>query len=202
MQKVLVATRNGNKRREIKALLKDHKGIKIMNLDDLEGKTPVIIEDGRTFRQNAVKKAITVSKFFDGLVLADDSGLEVDALDGRPGVRSARFARTSATDEENYKKLLKLMGDTPEKQRTARFVCHIAIARKGVLLENFEAAVKGSITFKPRGRNGFGYDPVFLPQKYYKTFAEMSPAYKNRISHRSAALKKLKKTIGKYLKEA
>ena len=201
MKLVLLATHNSNKRREIKSLLRGYKGIKIMNLDDLEGKTPVIVEDGRTFRQNAVKKAITVSKFFDGLVLADDSGIEVDALHGKPGVRSARFARKNATDVENYKKLLKLLGDTPEKKRSAKFVCHIAVARKGVLLDNFEGVIKGNITFGPKGRNGFGYDPIFIPQKHYKTFAEMSATYKNRISHRGIALKKLKKSIGKHLKK-
>lgn len=202
MMKILVATHNSKKRREIKALLKDFKGIKVMNLDDLDVAPPNIIEDGKTFRQNAVKKAVTTSKFFDGLVLADDSGLQVDALHGSPGVRSARFARTNATDDENNKKLLKLLEKTLEKNRTAQFVCHIALASKGNLLESFEGAAKGKIILKKKGSNGFGYDPVFVPKGHEKTYAEMSPLYKNKISHRGLALKKLKRSIRKYLKSS
>ncbi|MFC1480087.1 non-canonical purine NTP pyrophosphatase, partial [Candidatus Omnitrophota bacterium] len=126
MTRILVATHNSKKRRELKTLLKSFKGTRVMNLDDLDVQPPIIVEDGKTFRQNAVKKAVTISRFFDGLVLADDSGLEVVALDGRPGVRSARFARVKATDIENNKKLLKLLNNVPEKNRQAKFVCHIA----------------------------------------------------------------------------
>ena len=109
MTRILVATHNSKKRSELRKLLKDFKGIKVLDLDDLSVSPPNVVEDGKTFRQNAVKKAVTVSKFFDGIVLADDSGLEVDALDGKPGVRSARFARAKATDEENVTKLLRLL---------------------------------------------------------------------------------------------
>ncbi|MDP8298769.1 MAG: RdgB/HAM1 family non-canonical purine NTP pyrophosphatase [Candidatus Tantalella remota] len=200
MTKILIATHNSKKRKEIKALLKDSKGIKIMNLDDLKIAPPIIIEDGRTFRQNAVKKAVTVSRFFDGLVLADDSGLEVDALHGAPGVRSARFARAKATDQENNKKLMRLLAKVPEKSRKAQFVCHIAFAKEGILLGSYEGTVKGKLLFSGKGRSGFGYDPLFVPQKHEKTFAEMAASYKNRISHRANALKKLKKAIKKYLK--
>jgi XTP/dITP diphosphohydrolase len=200
MINVLIATHNSKKRKEIKALLKDSKGVKIMNLDDLVIAPPIIIEDGRTFRQNAVKKAVTVSRFFDGLVLADDSGLEVDALHGAPGVRSARFARTKATDQENNKKLLRLLSKVPEKNRKAQFVCHIAVAKEGILLGSYEGTVKGTILFDGRGRSGFGYDPLFVPKKHEKTFAEMAASYKNRISHRANALNKLKKSINKFLK--
>jgi len=199
MTKILVATHNRKKRSEIKALLKNFKDIKVMNLDDLKVAPPIIVEDGRTFRQNAVKKAVTISRFFDGLVLADDSGLEVDALGGKPGVRSARFARKKATDSENNRKLLNLLDNVPEKKRRASFVCHIALARDGILLGNYEGTAKGTVTFKGRGNNGFGYDPVFVPLKHEKTFAEMSAAYKNKISHRGEALRKLKKAIQKFL---
>jgi non-canonical purine NTP pyrophosphatase (RdgB/HAM1 family) len=202
MTKILVATHNSKKRRELKTLLKDFKGIKVMNLDDLDVVPPIIVEDGRTFRQNAVKKAVTMSRFFDGLVLADDSGLEVEALHGRPGVRSARFARKNATDPENNKKLLKLLDNVPEKKRGAKFVCHIALAKKGHLLGSYEGVAKGKIIFKSRGKNGFGYDPLFIPKGYEKTFAEMAAAYKNRISHRAFALKKLKRSIRRHLKNA
>ena len=199
MTEILVATHNHKKRRELRALLKEFKRIKVLDLDDLETAAPNVVEDGKTFRQNAVKKAVTVSKFFKGLVLADDSGLEVDALEGKPGVRSARFARARATDEENNEKLTKLLEDVPSSKRSARFVCHLALARKGALLGNFEGVVRGRILKRSRGNNGFGYDPLFLPEKFKKTYAEMSPSYKNKISHRGVALKKLKKSIRKYL---
>ena len=202
MTKILVATHNAKKRRELKTLLNDFKGVKVMNLDDLDVAPPIIIEDGRTFRQNSVKKAVTMSRFFEGLVLADDSGLEVDALHGRPGVRSSRFARAKATDDENNAKLLKLLHSVPEKKRTARFVCSLSLAKKGHLLANFEGVAKGEILCKPRGSNGFGYDPLFVPKGQDKTFAEMAAAFKNQISHRALALKKLKKSIRKYLKNS
>jgi len=200
MTEILVATHNSKKRRELKALLKEFKGINVMNLDDLDIMPPIIVEDGRTFRQNAVKKAVTISRFFDGLVLADDSGLEVDALHGKPGVRSARFARKKATDAENNVKLRKLLAKVPKKKRQARFVCHVAYAREGILLGSFEGIVEGKVLSNPRGSNGFGYDPLFVPKGYEKTFAEMAPSYKNRISHRARALRKFKRSIQKYLK--
>jgi XTP/dITP diphosphohydrolase len=202
MTKILIATHNTKKRHELKALLKGFNGIKVINLDDLDVAPPIIVEDGRTFRQNAVKKAVTLSRFFDGLVLADDSGLEVDALHGKPGVRSSRFARKKATDDENNRKLQKLLAKVPQKKRQARFVCHIACARKGILLGSFEGIVKGKVLSSSRGENGFGYDPLFMPEGHEKTFAEMTPSYKNRISHRAHALRKLKKSIKKYLKSS
>ncbi len=202
MTEILIATHNANKRREIKALLKGFDKVKVLNLDDLESSPPMIVEDGKTFRQNAIKKAVITSKFFKGLVLADDSGLEVTALDGKPGVRSARFARVKATDKENNEKLLKLLEDTPEKKRKARFVCHIVLAERGHLLVSVEGVVRGEVLSAPKGKNGFGYDPLFVPTGGKKTFAEMTATYKNRISHRSLALAKLKKSIGKYLKNS
>ena len=199
MTKILIATHNDKKRKELKTLLKDFNGIKVMNLDDLDVLPPIIVEDGRTFRQNAVKKAVTMSRFFEGLVIADDSGLEVDALGGKPGVRSARFARMKATDLENNQKLLKLLTNILEKNRNARFVCYLALASNGTLLDSFEGTVKGKILTKSKGQNGFGYDPLFIPNGHKNTFAEMSQARKNSMSHRGLALKKLKKSIKKYL---
>lgn len=201
MTNILIATHNDKKRKELKTLLEDFENIKVMNLSDLEVQPPMIVEDGKTFRQNAVKKAVTVSRFFEGLVLADDSGLEVDALGGSPGVRSARFARAKATDKENNRKLLKLLSNVPEKNRKARFVCNIALANDGQLLDCFEGTVKGRILTKGKGKNGFGYDPVFIPKGYEETFAEMDSKLKNSISHRGLALKKLQKSIGKYIKK-
>jgi XTP/dITP diphosphohydrolase len=198
--RLLLATHNKKKRDELKSLFGDPKNLKVMILDDLETEVPIIVEDGKTFRQNAVKKALTLSRFFDGLVLADDSGLEIEALDGKPGVRSARFARAKATDGENNEKVLKLLSSIPENNRSARFVCHLALASKGHLLESFEAVVSGSILDKPRGNNGFGYDPLFLPKGKNQTFAEMPADEKNKISHRAQALKKMKPAIKKHLK--
>ncbi|MGB2601692.1 MAG: RdgB/HAM1 family non-canonical purine NTP pyrophosphatase [Candidatus Omnitrophota bacterium] len=202
MLEILVATHNVNKRREIKALLKNfNKRTRVMNLDDLDTMPPMIVEDGKTFRQNAVKKAVTTSRFFNGLVVADDSGLEADALNGKPGIRSARFARAKATDSENNEKLLKLLDKVPKKDRKARFVCNIALAAGGILLDTFEGTITGKILRSSRGNNGFGYDPVFVPDGYDKTFAEMAPSYKNRISHRGIALRQLKKTLKKYVEK-
>lgn len=199
MVELLVATRNNKKREELRALLETFKNIKVLDLNDLKEVMPEIVEDGKTFRQNAVKKAVITSKFFYGLVLADDSGLEVDALGGKPGVRSARFARNKATDEENNQKLIKLLNQVPEKSRKARFISHVAIARKGHLLASFEGVLDGNIVIDPKGKNGFGYDPHFVPDGHEKTLAQMTAAYKNRISHRSIALKEVKKFIYEYL---
>lgn len=197
--KLLLATHNQKKRKELGSIMKGMEDIKVMILDDLKIEPPIIVEDGKTFRQNAVKKAVTLSRFFDGLVLSDDSGLEVDAIGGKPGVRSARFARAKATDQENNVKLLKLLSNVPEKDRAARFVCTLALARKGHLLDSFEGSVEGKIVFLPKGKNGFGYDPLFLPKGQKKTFAEMPPSEKNKISHRALALEQLKKALNKYL---
>ncbi|MFA6636677.1 MAG: RdgB/HAM1 family non-canonical purine NTP pyrophosphatase [Candidatus Omnitrophota bacterium] len=199
--KILLATHNKNKRKELKNLLGDMKNLKVLILDDLGVEPPLVVEDGKTFRQNAVKKALTLSRFFDGLVLADDSGLEITALDGKPRVRSARFARMKASDEENNDKVLKLLSRIPEKDRSARFVCYLALASNGYLLEDFEGIAMGSILTAPKGSNGFGYDPLFLPKGKDKTFAEMSAEEKNKISHRAQALKKMKTALRKHLKQ-
>ncbi len=199
MKDVLIATHNAKKLEEIKKLLKPFKGIRVLRLDDLSTAPPAIIENGKTFRQNAVKKAVVTSKFFEGLVLADDSGLEVDALGSRPGVRSARFAGEKATDKENNTKLLKLLQKVSGKKRSARFVCDIALAYNGRLLGNYTGSVKGRLLSEARGNNGFGYDPLFVPLGYGKTFAEMGSSQKNRISHRAQALQKLKEAISKFL---
>ncbi len=198
---LLLATHNTNKRKELKALLEDFKDVKIMILDDLKVEPPIIVEDGKTFRQNAVKKALTLSRFFDGLVLADDSGLEISALGGKPGVRSARFARAKATDQENNQKVLKLLASIPENNRSARFVCYLALASGGKLLETFEGEAKGVILETPRGKRGFGYDPLFLPKGKDKSFAEMPASEKNKISHRARALKKMRSALKKHLRQ-
>ena len=201
MIEILIATHNHKKRRELRSILREFKNVKVLDLNDLDAAAPNVIEDGKTFRQNSLKKAVTVSKFFKGFVLADDSGLCVEALEGKPGVRSARFARAKATDAENNKKLLKLLEDVPEKQRKAKFVCNITLAKNGISLGNFEGETKGLILLKSKGDNGFGYDPLFVPDNHKRTFAQMTTSYKNKISHRGKALRKVKASIGKLIKK-
>jgi len=199
MQKVLIATKNRNKTKELKKLLK-RLDIAVRDITELKTYVPNVIEDGKTFRQNAIKKAVTFSRYVEGVVLADDSGLEAEALEGKPGVRSARFAHTKATDKENTAKLLKFMEKVPQGKRGATFVCVIAIAKNGNLLNTAEGKCVGSIGYKSKGGNGFGYDPVFTPVGYNKTFAEISSITKNKISHRAKALLKAKSVIKKHVK--
>ena len=198
MRRIVIATRNKKKKEELEKILKDFK-IKVLNLADLKINVPHVIEDGKTFRQNAIKKALTFSRYINELILADDSGIMVDALDGKPGVRSARFARIKATDKENNEKLLKLMKNVPVEKRQATFISVIAIAERGHLLGVAEGLCKGAIGFESRGKNGFGYDPLFTPSGKTLNFAQLAPSRKNKISHRARALKKAKIIIQKYL---
>ncbi|MFH1380600.1 MAG: RdgB/HAM1 family non-canonical purine NTP pyrophosphatase [Candidatus Omnitrophota bacterium] len=198
MKTLTIATTNENKKRELKRLL-CNANVKVLTIADWKIHPPNIVEDGKTFRQNAVKKALTFSTLLGGLVLADDSGIMVNAIFGRPGVRSARFARAKATDKENNLKLLKLMEKIPQKNRQATFVCVVALAENGKLLGTAEGECKGTIGFKPEGKNGFGYDPLFTPRGKTRTFAQYEETFKNKISHRGVALKKAKSIILKYL---
>ena len=152
---------------------------------------PPCREDAGTFAGNAQKKALHYSRFAKGLVFADDSGLEVDALRGAPGIKSRRFAGPGATDADNRAKLLVLLGGVPAAKRTARFVCELAVAREGDLLVQFRAVAEGSILAAPRGAGGFGYDPLFLDLETQKTFAELSAEEKLARSHRGRALRDL-----------
>jgi len=198
MKKLIIATANKNKKKELEEILKSLK-VEVLGIPDLKIQIPRVIEDGRTFRQNAIKKALTFSHYVADVVLADDSGLEVEVLDGKPGVRSSRFARAKAKDPENNAKLLRLMKNFPKEKRTANFVCFIAIARRGNLLGTACGKCKGSIGFYRKGKNGFGYDPLFTPNGRRRTFAEMNARLKNKISHRAKALKKAKSILKKHL---
>lgn len=198
MRRIVIATNNKKKKRELEKILKSLK-VKVMNLDDTGIHVPLVIEDGKTFRQNAIKKALIFSHYIKELILADDSGLVVKALGGKPGVRSARFAHTKATDKENNEKLLKLMRNIPMKKRQATFISVVAIAENGDLVGISEGRCPGSIGFKSKGKNGFGYDPIFTPKGHNRTFAELTQAFKNRISHRAKALRGAKPVIQKYL---
>ncbi|MBR2509293.1 MAG: XTP/dITP diphosphatase [Lentisphaeria bacterium] len=183
MAYIVVATGNQHKVEEYKELLADQ-NIELKSLKDYPN-CPEVVEDGKTFAENASKKAVEVCRYCDVPAFADDSGLEVEALGGEPGIFSSRYADT---DAERIAKILKNLEG--KDNRRARFVCVIAIAINGEVIETFEGEVKGTIVDAPRGSNGFGYDPIFQPDGYDKTFAEMTDEEKNKISHRANAVKK------------
>jgi XTP/dITP diphosphohydrolase len=185
MQTLLIATRNGHKTREIGQILGS--GWDVRDLGSLPH-APNIEETGATFEENAALKAITISKIFTGLVLADDSGLEVDALEGAPGVRSARFAGPNATDAENRFLLVQKLRDLGGQDFPARFRCVMVLASQGELLGSFGGVVRGKVALEERGESGFGYDSLFIPQGYTETFGELQSEIKNSLSHRGRAL--------------
>lgn len=186
---ILVATRNDGKIREISRILGGD--FELIDLSAMEG-MPEVEETGQTFEENAELKAVAASRQFDGWVIADDSGLEADALGGAPGVISARFAGPAATDSENSTLLLQRMEGVRGKARSARFRCVIVLARSGRKLAAFHGCVEGVLAPAPRGDRGFGYDPLFIPQGSCQTFAELPPETKNSISHRARALEQLR----------
>jgi len=198
-EEVVIATRNSGKLREIQAILAPL-GLKILSLRDFP-RIPEIIEDGQTFEENAVKKAAAVSRQTGRMAIADDSGLAVDALQGRPGVFSSRYAGEKATDAERYQKLLKEMVEIPPEKRGAAFMCAMAVAAPDGKAETVVGQCRGEIALAPKGSHGFGYDPVFYLPERGKTMAELEPEVKNRISHRALALEKLKQLLPKFLKE-
>ncbi|ALJ56474.1 dITP/XTP pyrophosphatase [Candidatus Xiphinematobacter sp. Idaho Grape] len=185
--RVLVATRNPGKFQEMLELMWPN--FELLRRE-AASEAPEIEEDGDTFEINARLKAEGVSKFFPGWVLAEDSGIEVDALYGAPGVYSARFAGAKATDAQNRTLLLKLLENlrVPEKRRTARLRCALALARSGRLLLTSSGTVEGRVTREEKGSGGFGYDALFLPTGFGRTLAELPTAVKNKISHRRDAI--------------
>ena len=187
-KRLVLATRNRKKLAELEQLL-EGTGIEILGLDEFP-QIPEVHEDGKTFAENAVKKARTVAEATGIVALADDSGLEVDALGGKPGVYSARFAGEHGDDAANNAKLLELMRNVPEGQRKARFRCVVAIAVPGGEVHLVEGACEGHIGYEPKGDYGFGYDPLFVVEEFGKTMAELPPEVKNRISHRGRALER------------
>ena len=191
--KLVVATNNPHKIKEILTILKGQ-NYEILSLPDFPD-VPMVTEDGSTFAENAVKKASIIAKHTGLLALADDSGLEVDVLNGEPGVKSARFAGENATDEDRNRKLLNLLRDVPESKRNARFKCAVALSNPQGDTHLVLGICEGSIAFEPRGNTGFGYDPVFVVPCYGKTFAELGPDIKNRISHRAIALQQIKEFL-------
>jgi len=223
MTTLLIATRNRHKVEEIRAILGGQ--FQFITLNDFPA-APKVVEDADTFAGNATKKAVELAKWFASdsrftihdsraFVLADDSGLEVDALNGAPGVHSARFAALDKSenshDADNNGKLLRLLKNVPAERRTARFRCVIAFVPvphgeiesaspvcyvDGLDVSTFDGACEGKIIFEPRGQNGFGYDPLFVPDGFTQTFAELGEAVKNQLSHRAKALQKLRQHLG------
>ena len=187
--KLLIATRNRGKAREFRELLGSD-----FEVSDLSGypEIPEIAETGETFLENAQLKAVAISQRVAGLILGDDSGLEVDALGGAPGIFSARYSGEHATDQRNIEKLQDDLANFCKEQRGARFRCVLVLAQAGQVINHAEGVVEGEIVESPRGSDGFGYDPIFQPLGYSETFAELAAATKNAISHRAQAVKALR----------
>ncbi|MGH7982425.1 MAG: RdgB/HAM1 family non-canonical purine NTP pyrophosphatase [Candidatus Udaeobacter sp.] len=185
-----MATRNAHKTREIQRILGP--GFTVSDLS-AHPKIPDIRETGKSFEENAILKGVGASGHLPGLIVADDSGLEVDALGGAPGIFSARYAGEKATDKQKIDKLLSELARTgaDETKRSARFRCVIALARQGELLGTFEGIVEGTIVERARGLHGFGYDPIFVPRGFEETFAELPAEVKDTISHRAKAIRGL-----------
>ncbi len=200
MERLIVATKNKGKIIEIKQVLS---GLQLDVISMNEAGIDIdVVEDGSTFEENSLKKALEISKVSNSMVLADDSGLEVDFLDGAPGIYSARFAGPEASDADKNKKLLEMLKDVPFEKRTARFVCAIAV----VFPDGRDFVVRGTcegfIDFECKGSNGFGYDPLFFIQQFDKTMAEIDSDLKNKISHRAKALALMQDKLQKYLKQS
>ena len=200
MRDVVFATRNPAKLREMQVLLRGI-GVRLRSLADFPP-TPPVNETGRTFEANAIKKAVAAARDTGCLAIADDSGLDVDALGGAPGVRSARFAGRHGDDQANNAKLLRLLARVPEARRGARFRCVLAVAGPRGVLGVTEGVLAGRIATQPRGRNGFGYDPLFVVPRLGNTTAELSSAAKHRISHRGQAARRLRRRLPGWLRQA
>ncbi len=199
VRKLLIATRNKKKKAELQTITRSW-DVQVLTLDDIPA-LPVIEEDGATFADNAIKKACTIAQLSGFTTLADDSGLEVDALGGAPGIYSARWAGSKASDDENNRKLLAAMKNVAEPERTARFTCVIAVASPGGQVETAEGICEGKIGLALQGNGGFGYDPLFTPDGFDKTFAELSDTEKNLLSHRGRALGKAQIILQQFFAE-
>lgn len=194
--RLIVATKNKDKFREIKTILRGVE-LPVISLNELERKFQ-IVENGKTFQENAFKKALPVSRRYkDDYVLGEDSGLEVNYLNGAPGIYAKRYSGPKSTYKLNNKKLLKNLKGVPAKKRGAAFRCCLALACNGKRVKVFEGRLQGRIFDKTRGGNGFGYDPVFYLTRYKKTVAQLPSSTKNKISHRAKAFKKLRRYLEK-----
>jgi len=197
VKKIIIATGNKGKAKEFESMFAPL-GYQVLTLHDLEGAVDVE-ETGSTFEENAILKAESLCEQFQTMVIADDSGLMIDALNGRPGVYSARYAGEEKSDDANMKKVLEELKDVPKEQRTARFYCALAVARPGEETLTVSGTVEGYIQSERQGEYGFGYDPIFYVPSLKKTMAQLRPEEKNAISHRANALATLKTTLHKLL---
>ncbi|WP_409302032.1 XTP/dITP diphosphatase [Peribacillus sp. SCS-155] len=198
MKSVIIATKNAGKAKEFESLFHS-KGYKVLTLLDYD-QAPDVEETGSTFEENAILKAEAISRELGQLVIADDSGLIVDVLDGEPGVYSARYAGEDKNDAANTEKVLRKLQDVPMSERTARFYCALALASPYQETITVSGTVEGMIARKPTGENGFGYDPVFFIPEKGKTMAELEPSEKNAISHRAKALKALESQLDEFIR--
>tara|TARA_B100000530_G_scaffold286295_1_gene201157 strand:- start:76 stop:690 length:615 start_codon:yes stop_codon:yes gene_type:complete len=198
MPQVVLGSRNPGKAREIAALL-NPLGIELLSVTEFPDVADVV-EDGSSFEENASKKARETALAVNRWVIAEDSGLAVDALGGAPGIYSARFSGEGATDEKNNQKLIQELKGVPDAKRGAKYVCHVAVAdATGEVRLNVECECRGWITTEPRGSNGFGYDPYFLIPEYHQTFGELSPLVKKVLSHRARAMRSVTQDLVKAL---
>ncbi len=193
MEEVIIATKNRGKAQEFERIFQA-RGLQVKTLLDFP-EIEDVEETGTTFEENAKIKSETISNLLGKMVIADDSGLEVDALDGRPGVYSARYAGIQKDDEDNMDKVLAELTDVPENERTARFRCVLAVSQPGKKTETFAGACEGRILTERRGTNGFGYDPIFFVVEKKKSMAELTAEEKNKISHRAMAIKQLEENF-------
>lgn len=194
---LIVATKNKNKLREIRDILKDS-NVKITSLADYPN-APRIIENAKTFKENAIKKALRIARFTKRLTLGEDSGLSVYALGGKPGIYSSRFSGKNKSDMQNNLKLLKMLKGLPLSKRKAYYACAVALADKDGLIAAVEGRCYGLIGFELKGAYGFGYDPLFIIPEFKKTFAELGKKIKHKMSHRYRALQKAKRFFPKYI---
>jgi len=192
-KQILIGTKCQAKLREIREILGDVP-CELLSPEEV-GPLPAIVEDGATFEQNACKKACELARHFGMAVLADDSGLEVDALDGRPGVLSHRYGGEDTTDLENNLKLLAELEGVPEEQRMARYRCVVALATPRGLQLTADGTCRGRIALEPSGTNGFGYDPLFYYAAYGATFGSIDASLKNQVSHRAEAVRRLRELL-------
>lgn len=200
MKEVLIATNNEGKKRDFEALFNPF-GIHVLTLKDLD--TSIDVEEtGHTFEENAILKAETVARLLNKTVIADDSGLEIDALDGAPGVYSARYAGEKSTDDENIDKALVELRDISKENRTARFRCVLAVAGPSIETAVYSGSCEGKIAMERHGENGFGYDPIFYVPSKKRTMAELTAIEKSEISHRGIALRKLQGELKTIIEEA
>ena len=192
--KIILATKNKGKVADFEKLT-ENMNIEVISFLDEEINFPDVVEDGETFEENSVKKALEIAKYTGMITVSDDSGLCVEALDGAPGIYSARYSGENATDSTNIDKLLNEMKNIPQEERQAKFVSVVSIAKPDGTVQSFRGEVEGEIIFERKGTNGFGYNPVFFSYELEKTFGEATMEERVTVSHRARAFRKLKEQV-------